>query len=565
MSQITVYNTSTRTEDDLKINVFDNDAFNAFIGQSISSFVYDGITWYVNKTQSTDFTVLELTTSQNINNLNVINGMFDSIEIGGEITEEDCMQLVLEDIDGNYIYQKDNSTSYPYLRYNHSYNPEQFVNSYNISANKSSGTSYGVALGAGGNAFTYGKINAFQVPDSELSFYGFTAILANGSGTTITLCRASGISSTNYVEVEASAGDKGFKPIGYANKKNRGGGNKSGEKPGYSTDELEQPGEPNEDVASIAGTGFITVYDITRGNLDNVGKALYGETLLTFLDNLVINPLDFIISLNIFPYTPHIGSSTAIKLGRWECSNAVPNGLGIVANGFPLSKQFRQIDFGTLNVAEMFQSYLDYEASSFSLYLPFIGEIDIPVSEIMGGSINVKYTIDFFTGACVANVLCTKTINIDGLNAVSQYAQHSYQGNCAIQIPVTHVSYGNLVGSLINAAAAGLKGGVAGAAFSLAGDLAGGGFKPTVQTKGAITANGGYCAILYPYITVIRPITAEPENYQEVMGYPSYMDATLATCQGLCVCDDINLSGLSGATDSEISRIKQMCKEGIYI
>lgn len=567
MSQITVYDSNQSEDIDLKVNVFDNDTFNAFIDGSMSSFVYDGITWTVSKTQSSGFTVVELTNnSTNESSLDLINNIFNYIDLGGNITADDCVQEVFE-TPGQGIYRKDSSTTYPYIRYEYS-EPLPGYGNYPISLNPSSGQSYGMSLGAGGGAFTYGKITTFE--QGDLSFFGLVGIqceppTSQSKRTVITIARASGIASTNYVEVEKSAGDKGFRPIGYANKKNRGGGSKSGEKPGYSTDQLTQPGEPDESVASIAGTGFITVYDITRANLDNVGKALYGETLLTFLDNLFVNPLDFIISLNIFPYTPHIGSSAPVKLGRWECSNAVPNGLGIVANGFPLSKQFRQIDFGTLNVAEMFQSYLDYEASSFSLYLPFIGEIDIPVSEVMGGSINVKYTIDFFTGACVANVLCTKTINIDGINAVSQYAQHSYQGNCAIQIPVTHVSYGNLVGSLINAAAAGLKGGVAGAAFSLAGDAAGGGFKPTVQTKGAITANGGYCAILYPYITVIRPITAEPENYQEVMGYPSYMDATLATCQGLCVCDDINLSGLSGATDSEISRIKQMCKEGIYI
>ena len=148
---------------------------------------------------------------------------------------------------------------------------------------------------------------------------------------------------------------------------------------------------------------------------------------------------------------------------------------------------------------------------------------------------------------------------------VKQYSQHSYQGNCAVQVPITSVSYGNLVGSLINAASAGLKGGVAGAVMSMTGDAVSGGFKPTVQTKGTISANAGFCAILYPYITVTRPITAEPENFQEVMGYPSYVDATLASCQGLCVCDNINLAGLAGATESEIERIKQLCKEGIYI
>lgn len=552
--QIDVYDSNHQNEQvTLNVNVLNNDDFNDVTS---GTFIHDGVTWTVTKTSSGQNTQIQISSRHIISGIDELNVIMEAAGLPGDYSADDSVQEIYE-TPGTSYYRKDTVTgSYPYFTYTYS------NNSYSVGMERASGDSFNSTNNL------MGKITVFEAA-GDLAYIGLIAVNASpytsDPFTDIYLVRNSGITSTTYVEPSASPGEKGFKPIGYANKKNRGGGHKSGEKPGYSTDQLTQPGEPDESVASIAGTGFITVYDITRANLDNVGKALYGETLLTFLDNLFVNPLDFIISLNIFPYTPHIGTSAPVKLGRWECSNAVPNGLGIVANGFPLSKQFRQIDFGTLNVAEMFQSYLDYEASSFSLYLPFIGEVDIPVSEVMGGSINVKYTIDFFTGACVANVLCTKTINIDGLTAVSQYAQHSYQGNCAIQIPVTHISYGNLVGSLINAAAAGLKGGVAGAAFSLAGDAAGGGFKPTVQTKGAITANGGYCAILYPYITVIRPITAEPENYQEVMGYPSYMDATLATCQGLCVCDDINLSGLTGATDSEISRIKQMCKEGIYI
>ena len=567
MSQITVYDSTAAAETDLKVNVFDNDTFNAFLDGSMTSFVYDGITWTVSKTQSSGFTVVELTNnSTNESSLDLINNIFNYIDLGGNITAEDCVQEVFE-TPGQGIYRKDSGTTYPYIRYEYN-EPLPGYGNYPISLNPSSGQSYGMSLGAGGGAFTYGKITTFE--QGNLSLFGLVGIqceppTSQSKRTVITIARASGIASTNYVEVEKSAGDKGFRPITEVNHKNRGGGNKSGQHPTYTTDVLTQPGEPDESVASIGGSGFIQCYDITRGNLENVGKALYGETFLTFLAGLLINPLDFIIGLNIFPYTPHIGASVPVKIGRWVCTVSGSNGLGVNANGAVLTKQFRQIDFGTLTIAEMFESYLDYDASSFSLYLPFIGEVDIPVSEVMDGTINVKYTIDYFTGQCVANVLCTKRIALSNVNVAYQYSQHSYQGNCAVQIPVSHVSYGNLVGSLINAASAGLKGNAVGAAMSLATDVAGGGFKPTVQTKGTISANAGFCAILYPYITVTRPITAEPENFQEVMGYPSYMDATLATCQGLCVCDDINLSGLTGATDSEISRIKQMCKEGIYI
>lgn len=562
MSQVTLFDTNHDEEYDLNVNVLDNDFFNDITS---GTFIYDGITWTITKSADS-IEISQARQGHAVTSVDELNAVLQAAGIPGDYTADGSVQDILSDTNTTLQLHKDDTGSYPYYIYKRE-EPTAGSPSYTIGVYPAAGQSSSYSVGGGVNNVGLSKIQTYQIGD--LYFFGLfvmdSVTLSTDPYTTIRLIRINSMASTNFVEVSKSPGEKGFRPITEVNYKNRGGGKKSGQHPTYDTDVLTQPGEPNEEYASLKGSGFINVYNVTRANLDNVGKALYGETLLTFLDNLVVNPLDFIIGLNIIPYKPHMSAAVPIKLGRWECSNAVPNGLGIVANGNPLEKQFRTIHFGTLYLAEMFESYLDYEASSFSLYLPFIGEVDIPVSEVMGGSIDVDYTIDFFTGQCVANVLCTKTIPISQTNIANQYSQHSYQGNCAVQVPISHISYSNLVGSLINAASAGLKGGVAGAAFSLAGDLAGGGFKPTVQTKGTISANAGFCAILYPYITITRPITAEPESFQEVMGYPSYMDGKLATCQGLCICDDINLSGLSGATDSEISRIKQMCKEGIYI
>ena len=92
-----------------------------------------------------------------------------------------------------------------------------------------------------------------------------------------------------------------------------------------------------------------------------------------------------------------------------------------------------------------------------------------------------------------------------------------------------------------------------------------GGFRPSVTSKGNIVANSGFCSVLYPYIRITRPITAEPESYQEVLGYPSYINTTLGECEGLCVCEDIDIEGIVGATENELSRIKSLCSEGVYI
>lgn len=372
-----------------------------------------------------------------------------------------------------------------------------------------------------------------------------------------------------YAEVEASPGEKGFRPTGaYTSKDKPGVGGRGSEPsptPRYKGDPLTQPGAPDESAASAVGSGFLTCYKIDQSNLDKVGKNLYGQTLLDLLKNMAVNPMDFIVSLMVFPCAPAaVASATNIKLGGWLCAasgGAVLNALGTDALANPLTKQFKVIDFGTVQIPENWGSFLDYQ-TSVDLYLPFIGTVTLDVSECMGGDINVQYTIDFFTGMCVANVLCRKPAFVlpSGQVIANVESQHSYQGNCAIQIPVSRVDYGSMIGSLINACTQGFRDPV-----GMLASLADGTVKPNVSSKGNIVANSGFCSVLYPYVRLTRPITAEPDSYQEVMGYPSYVNTTLGECEDLCVCDDIDLKGITGATDNEINRIRQLCKEGVYV
>ena len=369
-------------------------------------------------------------------------------------------------------------------------------------------------------------------------------------------------------EVVAGQGNKGFRPIGYIPQRNAfGGGYINGETPGYTTDELELPGAPDETHGSAIMAGMINIYQITDANLNALGKALFGseglDGLLVKLQNSFLNPLDAIISLQVFPCTPDLGSSEHIKLFDWSC---YVNKLGTDTTGNKLAKQFKTYNFGKLNVSEMWNSYLDYDSTSFELYLPFIGSVDIPIAEVMNGSIEVEYTVDFLTGMCVANVLCTKNVPLSSNVSENQYAEHSYMGNCSVHIPLNNVTYGNIIGSLMQAASAGLKTGNAGVALaSLVESGLSGGLQPTVKTKGTVNANAGFCSVLYPYISITRPITAESESFQEVEGYPSYMEGTLGSYEDLCICDDIDLSGMVNATDSEMEEIRSICKSGIYI
>lgn len=338
-----------------------------------------------------------------------------------------------------------------------------------------------------------------------------------------------------------------------------------GKNPSYETDDISNPTAPDESVASIVGSGLINTYKINKSNLSALSSCLYGTTLGGLITNLSINPLDFIVSLNIFPCEPTTGTLTNVVLGRWVCTDSGVDNLGGNVSGNPLSSQYKIVDFGTVSIPENWGSFLDYTHTEIELYLPFIGVVSVDPSEVMDGNIALSYTIDFLTGMCVANVNCNRTVELPDGRIKYQKSQHSYQGNCAVNVPLSQQQYGNMIGSMINAGVAGMKGGVLGAGISLASDVASGGFKPTVTTKGSITANAGFCSVLYPYVRIVRPISAVSSSYQEVMGYPSYIDSKLGDCEDLCICDSIDLTSVSGATASELERIKQICMSGVHV
>lgn len=469
----------------------------------------------------------------------------------------------------------EDSATYPMFQFK----IESFIGTryiYNIYYGASSTNILQIGLGETGTAqqrtFKIGSLLALDTKtEAEYGGFVFGLVSVNalynnptGTGTTtimVTWDTAINPRTLNGEIWNPSSGEKGFRPIGTIADKTIGGGEHSNKTPTYPSDTLEQPGAPDETHASAANAGFITVYKVSESNLAKVATLLFNPTLGDKVAQMFFNPMDAIISLNIFPCSPDVGGS--VTLGALGYSLYSAN-MGEGAYGNKIATQFKVFDFGTITIPEEWKSFLDYDATSISLYLPFIGEVDLPATEIMGATVNVQYTVDFFTGMCVANVKIVKHVLLPDGRLANHNAQHSYQGNCAINLPLTAVNYGNMIGSFINAASSGLRTGIAGAVGSLMSDAASGGFKPTISTKGTLSANAGYCSILYPYICITRPITTEPEKYQEVIGYPSYIKNTIGACDGLCVCEDIDLRGIVGATENELRRIKQLCREGVY-
>lgn len=190
-----------------------------------------------------------------------------------------------------------------------------------------------------------------------------------------------------------------------------------------SSDEVPLPAIPVG--VSAPDTGFVTLFRPTITQIKDLSNYMWSN-LTEFIENLqkiFTNPMDYVISLASFPVTPDVGPDRNIYVGNFLTNIQMP----------PITNQFYEFNCGTVNISEYFGSFLDYAPNTRArIMLPFIGDADLAINEIMGKTLRLWYRIDLLSGACVA------VLTIDN----SVYYQ--WTGNCSIQIPVTASDFSRL-------------------------------------------------------------------------------------------------------------------------
>ncbi len=345
---------------------------------------------------------------------------------------------------------------------------------------------------------------------------------------------------------------------------------------------------PDETQTGAVGTGFSTIFSPTKGQLQHLADVMWGNDLVSFLQNQVENIGSMFVSLGIVPFNVDKGSTRKVM---W---------LGIVDTAIYLdtaAKQFYEIDMGTIDLAtdvriHRSDSVFDYSPfSRLGIYLPFIGFQELDIDECRGNTIQLKYKIDILSGSCVAWVY------ING-NPIYQFS-----GNCLTQIPLSsqdaQTLFSNAVQVGIAAASAGVTGSVASAGDamtaerysagqisatqaeymsgqhaaqvsnaegSLASATANGmmGMKPNYKRSGAISASTSLISLKQPYLFLTTPREAVPDHYQRYCGFPSNITKKLGDLSGYTVVEDIRLNGLV-ATSSEVEEIYNLLKSGVII
>lgn len=303
-----------------------------------------------------------------------------------------------------------------------------------------------------------------------------------------------------------------------------------------------------------------SVYHPTQAQVNSFGAWLWGSPFLTNIGKLFQNPIEGVISLHKVFAPPVDSGSGNIVVGTLDSGVASAT----------VNQQYVEVDCGSVTLSEDFGNVFDYDPyTKVALYLPFVGIVPLNVADVMRSTINVKYGVDVFTGACIAMV----SVSRDG-NAATLY---QYSGNCAVHYPLSNVQQSQLLSGLITVAA-GIgaivaSGGAAAPAVSGAASAAGvasgasgvlSALHTNVGRSGGFSANAGAMGIKIPYLIIERPQTKVAETFPRLIGYPTNYSVKLGSCSNHVVVKHVHVEGIN-ATESELEQIESLLKTGVLV
>lgn len=322
-----------------------------------------------------------------------------------------------------------------------------------------------------------------------------------------------------------------------------------------------QPADPDppdtgtgETPPAISPTGSASslwaVYNPTQAQLNSFGAWLWSSDFVEQIKKLFSDPMQAIIGISKVYATPITGAAQNIKVGYLDSgvSSAV------------VTNQYTTIDCGTVRLAEYFGNVFDYAPfTQVSLFLPFIGIVELDVAEVMRASINVTYHVDVISGACLAEVSVIR----DSAGGVL----YTYSGNAAVQYPFSAGSYASMVAGTLSIAA-----GIAGTVISggaMAPALLGaagavGRLHTNVQHSGSFSGNAGAMGGKIPYLIIKRPQTKTAVTFPGIDGYPTNYSTTVGSCTGYIKCENCHVDGIP-ATFEELEQIESMLKDGVIV
>ena len=313
--------------------------------------------------------------------------------------------------------------------------------------------------------------------------------------------------------------------------------------PSISTPIVSNPFSP-----TAGSNRFWTIYAPSDAQMEQLGGEMWQQNVLQILKQTFVNPTDGIITWQQIYLSPTQAYQSKIYIGDYETNvGSVP-----VITETKIYKSF-----GIIEIPRYFNDYRDFTETQVSIYLPFIGFMDLDPKDIIGCHVSLEYTLDIITGTCLATIS----------PKVGNDAECCYQftGNAAVQLPITASDRSRLLSGIISGAMGGAA--LGGPVGAVAGGILGGvtHFSSGVSKSNGFSANAGALSkYKTPYILIHRPIPADPLLYESYIGNPASVTATLRNLHGFTKIRECYVD-IPRATDAEKAMIEAMLKQGVIL
>lgn len=240
--------------------------------------------------------------------------------------------------------------------------------------------------------------------------------------------------------------------------------------------------------------------------------------------------------------------------------------------------------FGPYSVPRKFGDFRDYAPyTRASIYLPYCGWCDLP-SHVVGKQVSVKYFTDIIAATCKAVVFCGDNIvaeaaGVIGLDIpfVADNVGAKMQAVTAGMIAALGggIQLGAGIGTMVSTkSGSGAKAALSGASQYLSGysQMAMAFNENTTEISGK---NGDGCCLSGAtniIIKIVRPkkgayTTAPftPPGYGHNVGFVSQKQVKVSSVSGLLIADNVDTSGISGATEAERAEIRRVLETGLIV
>lgn len=305
------------------------------------------------------------------------------------------------------------------------------------------------------------------------------------------------------------------------------------------------------------------------------------------------NPADYIVSIQRYPFPlPHLSSTASILIGGVDTA--------LTAN--PLESELYQaqriFDFGSIAIPEYYGDFRDYE-SKITLFLPFIGSVELDPRLFIGHLLSIDYIIDYDTGSIAAEIqrdgltIETKTAHISITVPFFASDMGAYQNSLAqTEFAIEQSKIKQISGIASTAISAG--GAIAGAGAglsdiggaSVAGGLIGGTASmisglvqmqsleyqldhtvPSIGTLSVAAPANAFYMDDRARVLIIRPKMLSDysaEDYSHTVGNACAIPGKLGNFSGYTVAAAADLSGIP-ATAAEKAMIRKQLQAGVYV